>query len=150
MAGRQRPTTGPSGSTARQGCWALLPPLRVSLFPAGTDGRIVAALAAASAAGVPFVLGVLVLLVALALAPRRRRRELLDARLDRIEAKAAGPASPSQFHFTGGNQSFYFGPQSQSHAPGLSIGPAEDIQLDANRAGNRTESQDAPGPDADS
>lgn len=100
-----------------------------ALLPEDAHWRAVVGLAVASAAGVPFVLGLVVLVVAFALAPGRCRRARLEARLERIErAQATAAAAAPQFQITGGVQTFNIGSSGplrsfDTHSSGVEIVP---------------------------
>lgn len=101
-----------------------------AIVPETTDLWVKAMLAVGSAAGPPIVLGLLVLLIAFALAPGRCRRVAMDARLDRIEeAQAAAASSGSaQFTITGGSHNFNFGP-ADPPPRGIEIGSPSGVEI---------------------
>ena len=80
-----------------------------AVLPADASAKLKVVLAIASAAGVPLVLGAFVLTVTFVLAPRKRREDTLEARIESLEEEQSLAGSSnitinapgSNFHFGG-------------------------------------------------
>ena len=86
-----------------------------ALIPRDASMETKVILAGASATGLPLVAGVVLFLVMLACAPRKRREDLFKARINALEDKVQPPSESglTTIHTEGGVNHFHFEPGGQ-------------------------------------